>query len=248
MFIKPGKIFPILSSADPNLKRDMVSEIYPETLTGPLASLQGELYWHYFDLCYFHQIAYKDINDKLTKLDQEYAAFQEKNNSNLTNPSLHYEEQEAYYSKMQAYFMDNDLALHRAKRFADEYSIIGLWAMTERFLGNVYAHIISAKTSEPKESVHRPYRWADFNSKFAELGVDLSTINGFIDANECRALNNSIKHTQMIDVKLAEFPFFQNKVDEQFQCIELEMQRYASGIYNFCSGLIAAGTTVILKI
>ena len=85
------------------------------------------------------------------------------------------------------------------------------------------------------------YKRQEYNS----LGIDLTTLNGLADADECRVLNNSIKHGEMVDERLAQFPFFTAHLGTELTNLDFEMQRYLTGVFNFCGSLIEAGNTLL---
>lgn len=219
---------------------------YMENMAGPLCALQGELHWHAFDLCRFHQIVYADLSNRAALVDAEYERFSK--SLEEQRDCVNDDDREAfmvYESRTNSAFMNKDIEHARVKHFSDEFAIIGLWATAERYLGKVYAHIVAIQTSAVVETVTRPNRWPDLNTEFRSLGIELTTLNGFPDADECRVLNNTIKHGEIVNQRLAKFPFFATHVGTDLTKIDFEMQRYLNGVFNFCGSLIEAGNTLL---
>ncbi|MCD0457844.1 hypothetical protein [Roseiconus lacunae] len=215
---------------------------YMENIRGPLHALQSELYWHFQDLCYFHHITYADLKRRLDFLAEEHQRF--------TQYILEEEQKvdegdreafRVYESRTRTNFMDRDIELERAKSFADEYSIIGLWAMAERFLGKCYASIVAQRDSVPSDTVKRPYKWKNFKTAYKTFMIDLPTLHDYDNANECRTLNNAIKHFELVSDPLAGFTYWSAHRGMKISEVQIEMQRYATGVYNFCGALIEAG-------
>lgn len=225
---------------------DDAPRCYTENVAGKLGTLQGELHWHYFDLCHFHQIMYGELERRSDLVGAENEKFK-KHFKSLTE-DLDDDDNEAlmvYQSRFNTAVIDRDIEIGRAKRFADEYSVIGLWAMAERYLSRVFASVVAEQTGVDRSTVQTPYRWNDFVAGFDNLGIDLTALDGFGDADECRVLNNTIKHAEIVDNRLGQYACFTGHVNEELSKIEFEMQRYASGVYSFCGSLIAAGNKLL---
>ncbi|WP_417733308.1 hypothetical protein [Rosistilla oblonga] len=219
---------------------------YMENIAGPLCSLQGELHWHAFDLCRFHQIMYADLGNRAAHVDAEYERFSK--SLEEQRASVNDDSREAfmvYESRTNSAFMNKDIEHARVKHFSDEFAIIGLWATAERYLGKVYANIVALQSGAGVDTVTRPYRWPEFITEYQTLGIDLTTLDGLPDADECRVLNNTIKHGELVDQRLAQFPFFAAHLGAELAKIDFEMQRYLNGVFNFCGSLIEAGNTLL---
>ena len=137
------------------------------------------------------------------------------------------------------------MEIARVKHFTDEYTVIGLWATAERFLGKVFAHIESSQSGVDVASVSRPYRWDEFQTAYANKSIDLTTLNGYADADECRVLNNSIKHAEIVNERLAQNPFFAPFQNKLLADVDFEMQRYVTGVFNFVGSLIESGNHLL---
>src|SRR5262245_33393360 len=82
---------------------------YMWNITGPLGTLQGELHWHMFDLCRFHQIMYQDLRDQLQHVGERFAHF--KKVLKVQEASVEEDDLEAFRvaeSRMLTSFFDKD--------------------------------------------------------------------------------------------------------------------------------------------
>lgn len=219
---------------------------YSENLFGPLANIQADFSIYHFELCMVHQVIYADLSRKNTNGLMLLNAFRD----SLKPPPEELEDEEREWilvsqTRELDKFMNLSDTLNRTKQFADQHSVIGLWAITERFLGRTYSSIVSIRTSVDVKTVKTPYRWEGFAKEFDALSIDLHSLHGATDADECRVLNNTLKHSEWVDKRLGSFPFFAPYVGHPVRDIKLEMQRYATGIYHFCSSLIEAGNKLL---
>lgn len=236
-------LLPMLS-ADQQVRYEDGLNTYMENIAGPLARIQGELHWHIHDLCRFHQLVYSDLNNESAILDKKYSAFrasfeQEKQN-NQDDEIL-----AIRASRIKSLLIADELVINRVKKFSDEFSVIGLWATAERYLGKVYTQMEHLQTNTPIRDIRLPYRWDDFVTSFQSKSINLSTLKGFEDANECRILNNTIKHAGFVNSRLGEFPFFTPHINKDLTEIDFDMQRYLNGIFNFLGSLIKSGNKLL---
>lgn len=220
---------------------------YMTNISGPLSKLQSELDWHLHDLAQLHQIVYNDLNKKNSNLDIEFRSFQEKIDKEKCNVSGEEEREWLLYqeSKTKSSFISNDAVIDRCKRFSDEFSVIGLWATAEKFMGKVYANIEHQQTGRSLQDIVVPYRWDQLVQQFQIKSIMLNKLDGYADANECRVLNNTIKHGDFVSSRLADFTFFSKREGEELQKIDYEMQRYYNGISSFIGSLIEFGNKTI---
>ena len=115
----------------------------------------------------------------------------------------------------------------------------------EQYLGRTYAEIEHRQTGVPRENIQRPYKWDDFETQFGAKSISLSALNGFADANECRVLNDTIKHAGSVTDRLAAFAYFASHRGLQLTQIDFEMQRYLNGVFNLLGSLIEAGNRLL---
>lgn len=221
-------------------------EPYMTNAFGPLTAVQSELHWHVSDLCRFHQILYADLSRQTAAVDEQCAML--KAQVDAASKKLTDEEEDAFavhVSRFRTAIMDKDKELDRVRRFADEFTVVGLWATAEQFLNRVFAELESATTGVDVQSVEAPFSWPNLSAAFTAKAIDLTLLNGYTDANECRVLNNTIKHAGHVNNRLAQFAYFAPHVGKRLTEIDFAMQRYLKGIFHFIGSLIEAANRQI---
>lgn len=208
-------------------------------VTGDLRSLFSELYWLLSDFCRMHQIVYKEI----THIEEGLTHFTQENKEKLTLSSTFDLSEEKYYEEIQKVrILDSIIAQEQENKqvlgFIDQMAVVGLWALSEQFLGKIYRTYISITTNVDAETVSSPYRWNDFIDKYASIGINLSACDGFEDADECRVVNNAIKHNPIVEKRLEVFQYFTPHKGSKLTEVPLEMQRYLNGVNNFLGSLM----------
>jgi len=199
--------------------------------SGPLNGIQQELHWRLFDFCRIHQIVYKEIaliDAKLDSLDVE--------NLKFTGDIESFEEYQKF--KLIGAVRDKDIENNRVLNFTDHITVVGLWAIAEQFLGKVFRGYKAVIDNCQPESVQHPYRWDAIVNVFTSIGIDLSACENFQNANECRILNNAIKHDPIVGNRLISFPYFAPYQGKRLEDTPLEMQRYLNGVSDFLGSLI----------
>ena len=188
---------PILSAMDWNPKEtDELPILFGSNLLGKMGQIQADLNWRMIDFCKIHQIVYKEINIIERGLD----------NVELDQLSSDVDDFENLRKirRMDAIFgryQQNEKIIG----FVDQMTIVGLWSIAEQFLGKIYkSHQIFLR-EDPTLKVAIPYKWDDFKKVFLENCIELETCENYVNANECRVLNNAIKHDPIVSPKLTQF-------------------------------------------
>jgi hypothetical protein len=208
-------------------------------VVGHLGIMYLELQWLLFDFCRMHQIIYKEIGH----IEEELTHFTQKNKEDLIlSPILDLSEEEYYKELQKTRILDAIIAKdHENKNvigFIDQMAVVGLWALTEQFLGKVYRTYISVKNSVDADTVSSPYRWNDFVKEYAKIGIYINRCDSFQDANECRKVNNAIKHDSIVGKNLKAFSYFKPYKGAKLIEVPLDMQRYLNGVSNFSGSLM----------
>jgi hypothetical protein len=212
---------------------------YLSNAMGSLGNIQSEMEWLFFDFCRMHQIVYKEIGRVEEGLDR----FIQENKQDLTlSGDTESSENEFYKELQKVRILDSIIAQDHENRrvigFVDQMAVVGLWTLGEQFLGKVYRQFIAIRDGISSDKVSSPYRWDDFIKNYAAIDIDLATCENFHDANECRAVNNAIKHDPRVGKRLEVFPYFLPYKGQQLMNVPLEMQRYLNGVSNFLGSLI----------
>jgi hypothetical protein len=207
---------------------------YLFNVAGALGKIHSEFEWRLFDFCRLHQIVYGDLAEKYKKME----LFESEHEELLRLTGNVDDDGEIFRIRVLDRLIEQRTEMQRVKQFADQMAVVGLWAICEQTLGRVYRHYRAHLDSKRPEQIKSPYRWADFLRRFLDVGVDVRQLDGFSDANECRVVNNSIKHDGVVRGELALFGFFFSYVGRDLMDVSLEMQRYVNGVSNFLGSLI----------
>ena len=205
---------------------------FMDNISGPLGKLQGELDWRLFDFCRIQQIVYKELE----RTDTALQAFVDSHSQ--TTPSSLSEEEEYFRSKVFDSVIAKDTEIRNVNAFVDHITIVGLWAIAEQFLGKIYRELVGQLNGVDPITVSAPYRWDESMRKFTIVGIDLTSCENFANANECRVLNNSIKHDPLVSNRLMSFNYFSTYAGQNLISVPLEMQRYLNGVSDFLGSLI----------
>ena len=220
-------------------------ELYGRNYLGPLSALQASFDWRITYLCQFHQITYSKLAEQDAQIAEEYKRQKLIVDAVKTESDEEAEGLALAKSQMLSGFRERDDDIEKAKQLADEYTVIGLWATAEQYLGKTYTSLYSHVHAVPAASVNAPYKWQDFTTRFSTLGVNLASLDDLPDANECRVLNNAIKHSGKVEGAIAQYPFFATHQGEDLSEIPFQLQRYVNGVTHFISSLIGAASKLI---
>lgn len=225
---------PIMSVLDYNPStKGLGPNAYLFNVTGPVGvKIQPELDFRLQDFCRIQQIVYGEVNAR----DQAIGEI----DPSIYLPSSDVDSLDAIMRSRRA---DHIIALDKQNQrmiaFVDHMTIVGLWAIAEQYLGKIYRQTKALKEGGIPETIPSPYKWNDFGAKFSTLGINLTTCENYTDANECRAVNNAIKHNPIVDSNLDKFGFFCGHSGKELELIDLHMQRYLNGVSNFLGSLIS---------
>jgi hypothetical protein len=78
-----------------------------------------------------------------------------------------------------------------------------------------------------------PHKWLELSKRFSRIGIRLATCKSYAGANECRILNNKIKHVGTVDGELSKFGRYSEVAGMPIDKIEIDVQYYANAAYEF---------------
>lgn len=215
--------------------------------SGPLGNLYSELHYHLYDMSRYHQAVIRELNSNYEKVG-EWSDTLKGKVEEIEKNVFDEEELELWkfrVSEERVAINNADMEIARAQAFADEFTIIGLWATAEKYLGLVYRHIESNQTNTAFDNTSAPYRWDQIKNAFLGKAITLESLDGYLDANECRLLNNAIKHGGKVGSNLTSFSCFSGCLGQELHKIDFEMQRYYNGVYSFLGDLIRQANKII---
>ena len=220
---------PILSDMQYPHHRDKNGPIPLPFMIGKFDSIITQLKWRLFDFCRIHQIVCKEINEINVKLNS------------IPAEKMAYDSDETFEDlqkiRLRQAVMDQDIENARVSSFVDHMTVVGLWAISEQFMAKIYRRLVSEQEGLREEDVKTPYRWDEFKKEFEVRGIILESCDNYVNANECRALNNSIKHDPTVGSTLISFSYFTPYANQQLEKVPLEMQRYLNGVSDFLGSL-----------
>lgn len=205
--------------------------------TGPFAGLQFHLYRNLEVHVRLHQFAYASFREQDKRLDELVADLKAEN---TTEPE-DFEEREALLvrkSHLRSFIRAEDEDLNRSIQTINRMLVVTLWALSEQYLGAIFKQLVSLRTGNAIESLTAPYRWDVFKTRYAAEGIALDTLHDHDLANECRILNNHIKHSPIVSEKLAIFPSFSTLLGQSLDEAPIDPQHYFNGVSNFLGSLL----------
>lgn len=190
-------------------------------------------FWELENLALFNQAAYTTVEARNLKLNTQAAEVDrdEKAGQAITDEVEADAFERAVYQRKNLIY-NGELEVAAITRYADEVTIVATWAFVEKHL-NEALRLLQGAMNIPQHSSHR---WPDINAAFLALGIDLSQLPCFSDADECRRVNNAIKHSGMVSSSLAALPAFSGQVGLKLAALAMDTQRY----YLNAGGFIAA--------
>jgi hypothetical protein len=221
---------------------------YISNIGGPVGSLQGRLDWELFYLCGFHRAIYKGLLTRNESLEDRIQDLRKRYEANRDFQSDDDEETEQLVqSRIRESLVADESDLEREKHLADSLTVVALWAIAEKNLRQILALLESELTRESVEDWELIYRWDKLGGRYKKLSVNLRELHDFEDAEECRVLNNAIKHAGIVSSRLAQFPFFSARAGIDLSSLDFEMQRYLNGVSNFLGSLIERANELLAE-
>lgn len=187
--------------------------------------------WELENLAHFNQSAYAGVDKRNEETETIFNDYKR-----IELISVEQESDDAYFKelrlgRMRQTMMINDDIVEKVARYADEVTIIAVWAFIEKHL-NFGLTTLQKKLNLPQTSDHR---WPSIEQAYLQCGIKLSQLSGFEDANECRLVNNALKHAGMVSQLLGDYPAFAGKVDLTLDTVILDVQRYYFAAGDFTS-------------
>ncbi len=204
-------------------------------------ALQGELEWRFENFSLFHQAIYRELNERNRKLDEHADRYREILDGNFSE-----EEELIYQSRIRTAIFDQEDIIKSIKSISDESTVVGLWAIVEQFSARSYALLEANAEGISEDDVNPPYQWNKLKNKYNKYGIILEDLPCYELANECRVLNNKIKHLYYVDDELASFSNYSSHKGKRIKQLSLPMQSYMDACYNFL-GHTLEKTGIVIK-
>ena len=205
--------------------------------SGILGQIQMELDWKMFDFCRLQQITHSHIMENEKAIDK----YVEENKEALANAT----EETMGFVRARESINAQTASNRQTYQFSNQMTVVGLWALAEQTMGFVYKKMSSIINCIPENDIKIPYRFEDFRKEFSNLGIILENLDTYSDANECRTLNNTIKHGHLIEGHILQFNYFSSLAGKKILDVDFELQRYVTGVIQFLSSLIEEGNHIL---
>ena len=198
-------------------------------------------YWELENLALFNQAAYSNVIDRNRSLDhtaEHLKTWQRPSGEDGEEAAEAFDR--ALYRQYDA-IIAGELEAEAIAQYADEVTIVASWTFAEKYL-NLGLTEMRARLSLPAANSHR---WPQLQVAFGECGVALVDMDSFVSADECRRVNNAIKHSGRVDAGLAQSPFFADKQGMSLRDITLETQRYYFGVADFVGAMFERCSNIL---
>lgn len=193
--------------------------------------LHSEFFWRFENLCLFHQLINNELNKRNKNLDYYTDEAKKFIKENLLDNESY--EAQIFVSRYRTNVIDQENIINSICSLGDESTIIGLWAMVEQFSARSYVILEAAVQSKAESEVNPPHRWDKLKNRFDQLGIDLTSLDGYGIINECRVINNKIKHLYYVDDELALFARFASEKGKPIKKLNFPMQDYSDSCHEF---------------
>ena len=211
---------------------------YLANCCGPIGAIQVDWDYKLSDFCLIHQIVYKEIYRREAALDA--AGF----NDIKLGPDLN-SWGEVQKANALSFAMAKEDEHGRALSFVDQIVVVGLWSLCEQYLGRVFRFSKAGLEGIDPWGIDFPFRWGEIQQIFLSLGVNLESCSGYRDADECRAVNNAIKHSGKVDARLVRYGAFSGLEGASLEGASLEMQRYLNGVSDLIGSVIERCNSIL---
>ncbi|MBW5814411.1 hypothetical protein [Yersinia kristensenii] len=191
------------------------------------------------EIVVFHRFAMTTYKNNDKAIDSQYKKFPLLSKEQVNELSA--EDAESYqlsFARHMEYINHQDDINNKASYIANDSVVINIWAMNEQYMTRGLANLISIKENKAIGEVNAPYGWDLIKNKFLSYGIDFNNLPSYDDFNECRVLNNKIKHLYAVDATLEAFPTFSGKLNESLSGMQYPLQKYTLAAHHFIGMLL----------
>lgn len=214
-------------------------------MVGPFLGLYTTNMFELENLALFNRAAYSTIAERNARADQMAGQAQ----AIFDQPGQH-EDDDAHEmraqiaSRLRIAAYNEDSVSSAICRYADELCIIALWAFAERNI-NATLEVLDRHTGQPARQDHR---WNILKTALGHYNISLEALDSYADADECRLVNNALKHSGKVSGALLAYPAFTQSAGASLQHLQLDTQRYYFGVSDFIGALLEAASGFIADV
>jgi hypothetical protein len=205
----------------------------------PFHDMWAGAHWEMENLALFNQAAYSGVVKRASVTDELWEEHQRMEAIPASDDED--EGKQVALARLRETATANEIESEAIARYADEVTVVATWAFVEKLLNRGLTALQTA-LGQPLITDHR---WPNINAAFQQCGIDLSAASGFADADECRKVNNAIKHAGVVSNALAALPAFAGKAGSALTDLELDTQRYFFGAGDFTSAVLETCSDVV---
>lgn len=241
---------PVLSRMQ--MRPDQAPKDFAPSPTCPhsLSRISCNFTFAHHDLCLFHQALYFQLRER-EKAVEEYANemrphFERHNREVPEDDEDGAHEWEAVQlSRVRETMNVHWMETTSIQAYGDQLLIIACWAMVEQYAGRILI-ALEQELGSPANRVETPHRWHELIKRFKSVGLDITQCENFKGIDECRVVNNKIKHVGFIDKELAKIAAFQGCAGKRFEDVKLPLQSYVDAVYEFVGSAMEKAGDVLL--
>jgi hypothetical protein len=114
--------------------------------------------------------------------------------------------------------------------YGDQLLVVACWAIVEQYCGRVLI-ATELELGGPANRMEAPHKWYDLVKRFKSAGLDITQCENYSGVDECRVVNNKIKHVGFVDKELAKRVPFSGMEGKPFDKVTLPLQSYVDAVY-----------------
>jgi hypothetical protein len=183
------------------------------------------------DLCLFHQSIYFQLNER-DKALEDYASEKrpwfERHERENSDDEWEAVQLSRVRETMNVHWMETT----GIQAYGDQLLVVACWAMVEQYCGRVLI-ATEMELGGPANRIEAPHKWHDLVKRFKGIGLDLLKCESYSGVDECRVVNNKIKHVGFIDKELAKRSAFIGMEGKSFDKVTMPLQSYVDAVYEF---------------
>lgn len=211
-----------------------------------LSRVNSNFGWAHHDLCLFHQAIYFQLNER-DKALEAYSTEMRPEFERHNRENLDYEWEAIQLSRVREYTNVHWMETTSIQAYGDQLLVVACWAMVEQYYGRVLIPT-EMELGGPANRIEAPHKWHDLVKRFKGIGLDLLTCENYAGIDECRLVNNKIKHVGLVDKDLAKRTAFTGMEGKPFDQVTMPLQTYVDAVFEFVGCTMEkAGDLLIAK-
>lgn len=196
--------------------------LLPGTVGDPFPLIWDASYFDFENLALFNRAAYLDVSARNAKSEAMLEECRKIQKIPVEDDEDQYEFRNRQLARRMQSIEINGSEMEGVRSYADQVTVIATWAFIEKILNRSLVTLRSYLGMTELTD----HRWPRIVDAYQECGIALSAVKQFEDINECRLVNNSIKHGGFVSSSLAACPTFDGQVGKDLNDCVLDTQRY----------------------